>query len=191
MALTDKLRAIGDAIRGKTGKTEEMTLDQMAVEIDGIQTGGDGDSALELVYETEFSISETNTTSTQKDIATIQTGLSYVAGDSFWCVIECVNDTEEDKTLNHLRARTQNLILQDGSYGNPNIGSGHLYTDEYDQYGTDNCLWVRTFGKYGASLVVSTKGTSNVVGYAPSGDYTLKLYKFNNNFLGLGGVSER
>ena len=40
MALTDKLTAIGDAIRGKTGKTEGLTLDQMATEISGIQAGG-------------------------------------------------------------------------------------------------------------------------------------------------------
>lgn len=40
MALIDKLTAIADAIRGKTGKTEEMTLDQMATEIEGIETGG-------------------------------------------------------------------------------------------------------------------------------------------------------
>lgn len=38
MALTDKLTAIGDAIRAQTGKTELLTLDQMATEIDGIQT---------------------------------------------------------------------------------------------------------------------------------------------------------
>ena len=40
MALTDKLTAVADAIRNKTGKTEVMTLDQMPVEIDGINTGG-------------------------------------------------------------------------------------------------------------------------------------------------------
>lgn len=40
MALTDKLTNIADAIRGKTGKTEELTLDQMATEIAGIETGG-------------------------------------------------------------------------------------------------------------------------------------------------------
>ena len=40
MALTDKLTAIADAIRGKTGKAEEMTLEQMAAEIAGIQAGG-------------------------------------------------------------------------------------------------------------------------------------------------------
>lgn len=47
MALINKLTAIADAIRGKTGKTEEMTLDQMVTEIDGIQTGGGGDTTNE------------------------------------------------------------------------------------------------------------------------------------------------
>lgn len=43
MALTDKLKAIADAIRGKTGKTESMTLDEMPGEIAGIETGGGGE----------------------------------------------------------------------------------------------------------------------------------------------------
>lgn len=58
MALIEKLSAIADAIRGKTGKTEEMTLDQMAQSVgavyeagkkseydffwDGLQHNGDG-----------------------------------------------------------------------------------------------------------------------------------------------------
>lgn len=40
MALTDKLSAIGDAIRAKTGKTDLIPLDQMPAEIASIQ-GGD------------------------------------------------------------------------------------------------------------------------------------------------------
>lgn len=43
MALIEKLKSIADAIRGKTGKAEEMTLDQMATEIAGIQSGGGTD----------------------------------------------------------------------------------------------------------------------------------------------------
>ena len=42
MALTEKLTAVADAIRDKTGKTEEMTLDQMAKEIAGIETESGG-----------------------------------------------------------------------------------------------------------------------------------------------------
>ena len=41
MALTDKLTAIGDAIREKTGGTEKITLDQMPTEIRSITTAGE------------------------------------------------------------------------------------------------------------------------------------------------------
>jgi hypothetical protein len=40
MALTDKLTAIADAIRDKTGKTDGLTLDAMPAEIEGIESGG-------------------------------------------------------------------------------------------------------------------------------------------------------
>lgn len=40
MALTDKLTAIANAIRAKTGKSGNLTLDQMATEISKISTGG-------------------------------------------------------------------------------------------------------------------------------------------------------
>lgn len=39
-ALDTKLTAIANAIRGKTGKTDALTLEQMAAAIAGIQTGG-------------------------------------------------------------------------------------------------------------------------------------------------------
>ena len=39
MALTDKLTAIADAVRAKTGGAELLTLDEMAVEISGISGG--------------------------------------------------------------------------------------------------------------------------------------------------------
>lgn len=43
MAIIDKLSAIGDAIREKTGSTDLLTLDQMPGIIEGIQTGGGED----------------------------------------------------------------------------------------------------------------------------------------------------
>lgn len=39
MALTDKLKAIANAIRAKTGKSGALSLDQMVTEIGGITTG--------------------------------------------------------------------------------------------------------------------------------------------------------
>lgn len=40
MALTNKLSAIGDAIRNKTGKSDLLTLEQMPTEINSIETAG-------------------------------------------------------------------------------------------------------------------------------------------------------
>ena len=61
MALTNKLSAIGDAIRAKTGKSEKLTLDSMVTEINSI-TGGGGTTPTKPTLEdylsgtlTEFS----------------------------------------------------------------------------------------------------------------------------------------
>lgn len=45
MALTEKLAAIGDAIRAKNGETEKYTLDGMVTAIGAIETGGGGGGA--------------------------------------------------------------------------------------------------------------------------------------------------
>ena len=39
MSVNEKMTAIADASRGKTGKTDSLTLDQMATAISGIQVG--------------------------------------------------------------------------------------------------------------------------------------------------------
>lgn len=54
MALTDKLKAIGNAIRAKTGGTEELTLDQMVTEIEGIEGGSGGGSGGFVTINDEF-----------------------------------------------------------------------------------------------------------------------------------------
>jgi hypothetical protein len=55
MALTDKLSAIGDAIRAKTGGTEKLTLDEMPTAISGIEGGGENpaDPIIEPLSVTE------------------------------------------------------------------------------------------------------------------------------------------
>lgn len=54
MSINSKMTAIADAIRGKTGKTEEMTLDQMATEITSIETGGSGENLLDYVGNLQY-----------------------------------------------------------------------------------------------------------------------------------------
>ena len=54
MALTDKLTAIANAIRTKTGSTEPMTLDEMAVAIANITTGSVPSDTITLDDGTEL-----------------------------------------------------------------------------------------------------------------------------------------
>lgn len=52
MALTDKIKAIADAIRTKTGTTDTMTLDEMPVKIAGISSGAK-EPYIEETYDTD------------------------------------------------------------------------------------------------------------------------------------------
>ncbi len=60
MALIDKLNAIGDAIRTKTGKTDKLTLDEMPMEIASIETGGGGTTPASPIIE-PLSVTENGT----------------------------------------------------------------------------------------------------------------------------------
>lgn len=51
MALTDKLTAIADAIRAKTGKSDAMSLEQMVIEVAGIEGGGGDESVLASILD--------------------------------------------------------------------------------------------------------------------------------------------
>lgn len=50
MALIDKLTAIAEAIRVKTGKADPLTLEQMATEIEGIEVTEELPSAEEVHF---------------------------------------------------------------------------------------------------------------------------------------------
>lgn len=56
MALTNKLSAIGNAIRAKTGKSDLLTLDQMPTEIASIISGGGGvpETALQITGNCQY-----------------------------------------------------------------------------------------------------------------------------------------
>jgi hypothetical protein len=64
MALTDKLSNIAEAIRSKTGKNEEMTLDEMPNEIESISGGG----AANAVTYTEQTLTEAQKTQARTNI---------------------------------------------------------------------------------------------------------------------------
>jgi hypothetical protein len=72
MALTDKLSAIADAIRGKTGKTDTLTLDQMPTEIAGIQAGGGGGIGAVKFVDEDIMVEESTSTAVTYTIDGVQ-----------------------------------------------------------------------------------------------------------------------
>lgn len=71
MALTDKLVAIADAIRGKTGKADSLTLDQMPIEIEGIQVGGGEPSNIEVQWIAAIERGDAQVTSLPEGLTSI------------------------------------------------------------------------------------------------------------------------
>ena len=84
MALINKLTAIGNAIRGKTGTSAKMTLDEMATAISQISSGGSsgglpntitaGDTPILTSDVMAFTTTSTNMTKTGISITVPKTG---------------------------------------------------------------------------------------------------------------------
>lgn len=99
MALTDKLTAIADAIRAKTGGTEPLTLAEMPSEIEGIQTG--------ITPTGTINISENGTYDvTDYAEAFVETS----SGVSFTFTVECTDETYLEHVL-FVGAPGKNIIV--------------------------------------------------------------------------------
>ena len=87
MSVNEKMTAIADAIRGKTGKTEKLTLDQMPLEISSIVSGGGGDDSYNnpwVSYETaEIEIGENNVTNVEEAIEFMKSASGLDVVDDF------------------------------------------------------------------------------------------------------------
>lgn len=199
MALTDKLKAIADAIRGKTGGTESLTLDQMVTEIAGIQSGGG--NAAELIFETTFSVAESLVDANKTTVATIQTGLTqevFEPGHDYYAVINCTNDTDTDFSYVHFKERTQTICDTGGSgYMTQGTQCGTCYYIKTDgtlvnNYASTWGLFISGVGKYLQSITLQATGstTSTAWGVVCSGDYSLKLFKLNNAYFGVEGLGD-
>ena len=72
MSVNSKMKAIANAIRGKTGKEDSLTLEQMVTEIEGIEAGGIPENA--RLYYVGFANSEFNLNFTSSAIGELQEG---------------------------------------------------------------------------------------------------------------------
>ena len=114
MSVNEKMTAIADAIREKTGGTSPLNLDQMAEAIAGIQTGGGGSSEGLSVLVDETVTLATDLLATNNSATLFQS--EKIAGQKWYCVIiKKINptlaaDTYEGVALYRLNGFNANMI---------------------------------------------------------------------------------
>ena len=144
MAITNKLTAIGDAIRSKTGSTNTMTLDEMVTEISNISVGS-GSSGVDnkryIVKETKREYANFNlwgyngfkgnadfqavapyTTSYQTFTTDVMDLSNYSKAVIKFTAIEYYTDTSYPTDLNFILANT-------GYTSSLSTGNGYLKSD--------------------------------------------------------------
>ena len=117
MALTDKLTAIANAIREKTGGTELLTLDQMPAEIAGIETGG-GD----IVHGTFSISSETTEFTLEHGLSAKPSGFIIIApavsaGFGLKALVYAASDTTSNRERYAYTTSSAPSSSEDYSYG--------------------------------------------------------------------------
>lgn len=172
MALTNKLTAIADAIREKTGGTAQLSLDQMATEIANM-SGGFA-YADELYSADDVSITYTSTTAgTAKTI----TGITNLCKYPFIAVIIENTDTRAG-SLKFMRSCT---IIGNSAYATGGSTVTRYGVEQYyNSSGTLTNLSSTSYGLWGYSFSNTTsliiRGRCNATYYTSlTGTYKVRV----------------
>lgn len=181
MALTDKLTAIADAIRAKTGSAEKLTLDQMPTEIASIETGGGG-SFPELIYETTFEVDSTIASGgNESTLCTISTGLivdfiKLPYCESFLATIELVAMDSSVDTSTAINWFGHGLQYIDNHQGSAQIGNNQRWVINvtYPDSGQRRGLFVGAAQSDLSAVTIKNRPAATTTA---AGTYKLKIYR--------------
>ena len=180
MALIDKLTAIADAIRGKTGKEDSLTLEQMVTEIEGIEAGGGGGEVVSLIVkrELDFYSNGSHTLMTQQEfmdaglVPNLETPL-YTAWKHFR--IEVYLDEAEWETATSPVIRSCIVDNYGGRYASDIGLSTVVYRKSGNDYNTTETCSTISVGS-GSNGKMTMSATNDLMCYV--GTY----YKFRGNY---------
>lgn len=99
MAITDKISAVADATRARSGYTEPMTLDEMAVIIENIPSGGQADGLTILEDENGKLSTAIGGYKEEKEISTIYESESVYSGEDTEEVEGELDDEESEMIM--------------------------------------------------------------------------------------------
>lgn len=170
--LATKLAAIADAIRGKTGKSDGLTLDQMATEIAGIEAGG-GETFPQKIYETDFVMDESVTAN--GTLCTISTGLSTnIVANGNELVLVAIDCEPIGTPSKHVKRMLQFISPNQGTVRAPAFG---FYCND----GNQRKDFTSAVGAYVSAVTIDLSSITinvrfNLYPPAP-GNYHLELYR--------------
>lgn len=176
MALTDKLTAIADTIRGKTGGTQEMTLEQMAQAIAGIEVGGGG------VKVTEYVVTE----DTDRSLWFNAMGIKLVKGLNFLVI-------KKDSVVNNRSGLILHcLILWDGTQIPKSKPDSYASTSHIRGWHSASNAWMYLMGA-GNNALCSGNTTGLTVGEDGLLSFTTNnteaiVGNYANSFFGAGNT---
>jgi hypothetical protein len=162
MALTDKLIAIGDAIRAKTGTTDTMTLTQMPELINGIKTGEGGG------FPSEFTFIETDVN--RNMMSPIAYGPEYLC-----CYQGTIYTSVNGRQWSSSTTTVSNLVLIAAING---VWYGYVSNDGVYYSNDFGATWTKTYlpsgGSYGVCesngiLYCYVSGSTNTTYYSYDG----------------------
>ena len=192
MALTDKLTAIADAIRGKTGKSDGLTLDQMATEIAGIEAGGGGGD-IGAVKFIDVDITVDASTTTRKQY--IVDGLGFISASKNPTMMSPFAGTEQyiarvtPKAYSGEATGSPENVFEDSSVtlysintnyiqGNTfvRIGSGKVSANNYGIYNVVLASKSVVDGKITSRLTVDVRHNSSNQYEVIPGTYNIQIW---------------
>ena len=212
MALTDKLTAVADAIRSKTGTTDPMTLDAMAAAVEGLEVGGGGG------FPNGTKWTQSNLTGVTRPKCLFKNGL-WVLGDAtnaigFYYSTDGKNWTQSNvtdvkvKSIHHaggvwiiscdgsgvyrsVDGKTWSVTVSaDGGYTDYTVLHGNglciLMNDSFgdsSRYSTDGLTWIGCDIAYGVGLNVFDYGNGLWVGGYNSNVFGLYYSEDGMNWL--------
>lgn len=136
MALINKLTAIGDAIRSKTGETAEMTLEEMATAITNLSTGSTGTLQTATITSIGNRIYVDNYVASGENFILFYTAYSGSSGANYTLSMWM---PDWSKNVYNLR---NNLVTGEAAY--VNAGIKQLKTSNIDAANTMSSLSLKT-----------------------------------------------